>query len=154
MTDIRYISTKEAAGIMGLSTRRVVGLCNAGKLEGALRKGRNWMVPEETVYAYLGTAKSKEENGEILSCAVGNTSYMDVVKNSYYVDKTLLIRDLIDDQVPVILFTRPRRFGKTLALDMLKTFLKKRKRIHLFILKINRFGHAVKNIRRCKGHFR
>ena len=45
MTDIRYISTKEAAGIMGLSTRRVVGLCNAGKLEGALRKGRNWMVP-------------------------------------------------------------------------------------------------------------
>ena len=38
MTDIRYISTKEAAGIIGLSTRRVVGLCNAGKLEGALRK--------------------------------------------------------------------------------------------------------------------
>mgnify|MGYP000308678436 CR=1 FL=1 len=126
MTDIRYISTKEAAGIMGLSTRRVVGLCNAGKLEGALRKGRNWMVPEETVYAYLGTAKTKEENGEILSCAVGNTSYMDVVKNSYYVDKTLLIRDLIDDQVPVILFTRPRRFGKTLALDMLKTFFEKK----------------------------
>ena len=61
MTDIRYISTKEAAGIMGLSTRRVVGLCNAGKLEGALRKGRNWMVPEETVYAYLGTAKSKKK---------------------------------------------------------------------------------------------
>lgn len=96
MTDIRYISTKEAAGIMGLSTRRVVGLCNAG-------------------------------NGEILSCAVGNTSYMDVVKNSYYVDKTLLIRDLIDDQVPVILFTRPRRFGKTLVLDMLKTFFEKTK---------------------------
>ena len=93
MTDIRYISTKEAAGIMGLSTRRVVGLCNAGKLEGALRKGRNWKVPEETVYAYLGTAKPKEENGEILSCAVGNTSYMDVVKNSYYVDKTLLMRN-------------------------------------------------------------
>ena len=53
MTDIRYISTKEAAGIMGLSTRRVVGLCNAGKLEGALRKGRNWKVPEETAYAYI-----------------------------------------------------------------------------------------------------
>ena len=51
MTDIKYISTKEAAGIMGLSTRRVVGLCNAGKLEGALRKGRNWKVPEETAYA-------------------------------------------------------------------------------------------------------
>ena len=76
MTDIRYISTKEAAGIMGLSTRRVVGLCNAGKLEGALRKGRNWKVPEETVYAYLGTAKPKEGNGGILSCAVGNGSIL------------------------------------------------------------------------------
>ena len=49
MTDVRYVSTKEAAEIMSLSTRRVVGLCNAGKLEGALRKGRNWKIPEETV---------------------------------------------------------------------------------------------------------
>ena len=46
---------------MGLSTRRVVGLCNAGKLEGALRKGRNWMVPEEAAYAYIGTEKTKED---------------------------------------------------------------------------------------------
>lgn len=30
---------------------------------------------------------------ELLSCAVGSTSYIDTVKNSYYVDKTLLIRD-------------------------------------------------------------
>ena len=66
MTDIRYVSTREAAEIMSLSTRRVVGLCNAGKLEGALRKGRNWKIPEETVYAYMGTEKPKAENGEIL----------------------------------------------------------------------------------------
>lgn len=38
-----------------------------------------------------------------------------------------MIRDLIDDQVQVILFTRPRRFGKTLALDMLKSFFEKTK---------------------------
>ena len=50
---------------------------------------------------------------------------MDVVKNSYYVDKTLLIRDLIDDHAAVTLFTRPRRFGKTLAVDMLKVFFEK-----------------------------
>ena len=48
----------------GLSTRRVVGLCNAGKLEGALGKGRNWKVPEETSYAYIGTEKPKAGNGE------------------------------------------------------------------------------------------
>lgn len=125
MADRKYISTKEAAGILGLSTRRVVGLCNDGKLEGAIRAERSWKVPEETVYAYISAVKAEKEKDTILSCAVGNTSYMDVVKNSYYVDKTLLIRDLIDDQVPVILFTRPRRFGKTLALDMLKIFFEK-----------------------------
>lgn len=51
MTDIRYISTNEAAEILGLSTRRVVGLCHDGKLEDALQQGRGWKIPEETVYA-------------------------------------------------------------------------------------------------------
>lgn len=125
MTDVKYISTKEVAKILGLSTRRVVGLCNTDIFEGAYKDGRDWKIPEEAVFTYMGIFKSDKGKKGILSCAVGNTSYMDVVKNSYYVDKTLLIRDLIDDQVPVILFTRPRRFGKTLALDMLKSFFEK-----------------------------
>lgn len=40
----------------------------------------------------------------------------------YYIDKTGLIRDLINTRGSVNLFTRPRRFGKSLNLDMLKTF--------------------------------
>ncbi|MBQ7563543.1 MAG: AAA family ATPase [Lachnospiraceae bacterium] len=40
----------------------------------------------------------------------------------YYVDKTMLIKDLIDKGGKVTLFTRPRRFGKTLALSMFRTF--------------------------------
>ena len=40
----------------------------------------------------------------------------------YYVDKTGLIRELLDDACEVNLFTRPRRFGKSLNLDMLKNF--------------------------------
>lgn len=43
-------------------------------------------------------------------------------KNYYYVDKTLLIKELVDKGGMVNLFTRPRRFGKTLALSMLRTF--------------------------------
>ncbi len=39
-----------------------------------------------------------------------------------YVDKSLLIRDLIDDAAKVILFPRPRRFGKTLNMSMLRAF--------------------------------
>lgn len=35
--------------------------------------------------------------------------------NYYYVDKTLLIKDLLDKKGEVNLFTRPRRFGKTLS---------------------------------------
>jgi hypothetical protein len=40
----------------------------------------------------------------------------------YYVDKTDLIRDLLNNWGKVNLFTRPRRFGKTLNMSMLKSF--------------------------------
>ncbi|MBQ7564236.1 MAG: AAA family ATPase, partial [Lachnospiraceae bacterium] len=43
-------------------------------------------------------------------------------KGYYYVDKTLFIKDLLDNTGKVNLFTRPRRFGKTLTLDMLRCF--------------------------------
>lgn len=102
-----------------------MGLCNNQIFAGALKEGRDWKIPEQSVFSYRENVKPEKENKGMRSCAVGNTSYMDVVKNSYYVDKTLLIRDLIDDQVSIILFTRPRRFGKTLALDMIKSFFEK-----------------------------
>ena len=44
---------------------------------------------------------------------------------AYYVDKTLLVRDIIYSDTSVILFTRPRRFGKTLNMTMLQTFFEK-----------------------------
>ena len=40
----------------------------------------------------------------------------------YFVDKTLLIRDLIENQTKVCLITRPRRFGKTLNMSMIQRF--------------------------------
>lgn len=43
----------------------------------------------------------------------------------YYVDKTLLIKELLDKKGEVNLFTRPRRFGKTLNISMLKCFFEK-----------------------------
>lgn len=58
--------------------------------------------------------------------AIGVDNYKDIIeKPYYYVDKTLLIRDLWDAGGKVSLFTRPRRFGKTLALSMLRTFFEK-----------------------------
>ena len=45
-----------------------------------------------------------------------------IEKGYYYVDKTLFIKELLDMKGKVNLFTRPRRFGKTLNLSMLKCF--------------------------------
>ena len=54
---------------------------------------------------------------------IGIEFYRDMIdKHYYYVDKTLLIRDLLDTDAKVNLITRPRRFGKTLTLQMLRTF--------------------------------
>ena len=54
---------------------------------------------------------------------IGIESYKEIIKNDYYyIDKTLLIMDLLTQKSKVTLFTRPRRFGKTLAQSMLRTF--------------------------------
>lgn len=44
--------------------------------------------------------------------------------NFYYVDKTAFIAEFIKTRGVVNLFTRPRRFGKSLNMDMFKSFLK------------------------------
>ena len=54
---------------------------------------------------------------------VGVENFEDIVKSEYYyVDKTMFIKDLLDLKGKVNLFTRPRRFGKTLNLSMLRYF--------------------------------
>ena len=45
-----------------------------------------------------------------------------ITKGYYFIDKTLFIRDLLDMKGEVNLFTRPRRFGKTLNMSMLRYF--------------------------------
>lgn len=54
---------------------------------------------------------------------IGISDFAEMIqKEFYYVDKTLMIRDLLDNQAKVTLFTRPRRFGKTLNISMLKYY--------------------------------
>lgn len=57
-----------------------------------------------------------------------------IIKDNYYIDKTLYIKDIIDNQSKVILVTRPRRFGKTLNMSMLKYYfdIKQKDNITLF----------------------
>lgn len=54
---------------------------------------------------------------------IGYDDYKEVIENGfYYVDKTLLIKDILDRRAKVNLFTRPRRFGKSLNISMLRYF--------------------------------
>ena len=54
---------------------------------------------------------------------VGVENFERIIKDGYYyVDKSLLIEKILENRTPVTLFTRPRRFGKTLNMSMLKYF--------------------------------
>ena len=59
---------------------------------------------------------------ELLPKPVGRSDWEYIAQNSYCVDKTLFIKDLVDVDAGTALFTRPRRFGKTTNLQMLKCF--------------------------------
>ena len=129
MDKISYVSTSKAAELLQITSRRVVDLCHEGKLPGAVQNGRIWSIPESSVISLAEKLnrpqKSSRRGKNKLPLAIGNTSYKEITSECYYVDKTLLIRDLIDDHNSVMLFTRPRRFGKTLTIDMLKTYFEK-----------------------------
>jgi hypothetical protein len=57
---------------------------------------------------------------------IGHEDFKEVIdRGCYYVDKTLMIKDIIDFCSKVNLYTRPRRFGKTLNLSMLQRFFER-----------------------------
>lgn len=61
-----------------------------------------------------------------LPLPVGKSDWEEVAEHCYCIDKTLMVRDLLQSRAGVALFTRPRRFGKTTAMQMLKCFFEKR----------------------------
>ena len=65
---------------------------------------------------------------------VGNSDWAHVAAHNWIADKTQLIAGLLDRDATVALFTRPRRFGKTFAVNMLQTFFEKtpESNAHLF----------------------
>ena len=63
-----------------------------------------------------------KDNVERLPLPVGTSDLATFSRDSYCVDKTLMIKDLIDSKTRVALFTRPRRFGKTTAMRMIREF--------------------------------
>ena len=155
MGHVKYIGAGEAADYLNLTDRRVTGLCRSGEIKDAVREGKKWMMPEEEVIAYARSrnTRGREDSAGLRPCAVGNTSYVDVIRDCYYVDKTLLIKELVDDKSMVTLFTRPRRFGKTLAMSMLKTFFERTEEDTALYFKDKKIWTCGKKYRELQGKF-
>ena len=69
---------------------------------------------------------------------LGNSDFKSIIENNnYFVDKSLLIKEVIKAQKQVILLPRPRRFGKTLNLSMLKYFFDINQTKENLFLKLN-----------------
>lgn len=125
---MNYIDVKEASKIWGLTGQRITTLCRNGRIEGAVKKNGNWMIPDDAARpedARFRNAEHTASARKLLPFPIGVSSYKDAVSDYYYVDKTLMIRDFLDTIPKVSLFTRPRRFGKSLNMDMLRTFFEK-----------------------------
>lgn len=124
---IQMMTCKEKAKEWGISVRTVNALCKSGKIPGAEKAGKEWMIPDGTARPADGrivSGRYRKNTGEIPKkpLPVGISDYIRAQSEYYYVDKTLFIREILDRKNYVSLFTRPRRFGKTLNMDMLRVF--------------------------------
>lgn len=110
---MNYLSCIDAAKKLGVSTRRIQQMCKQGEISNAIKDGRTWLIPDDITLKQLKPLP------------IGVSDFKSATTNYYYVDKTLMIRDFLDAKPMVSLFTRPRRFGKTLNMDMLRVFFEK-----------------------------
>ena len=119
-------SSDQIAIEWGMSKHTINDLCNKGKISGAIKVGRQWQLPDNAKKPVDGRITSgkyaKKKDGGVRNLPIGVSDYIRAQAEYYYVDKTLLIKEFLDQKPLVSLFTRPRRFGKTLNMDMLRVF--------------------------------
>lgn len=121
---------KEIAIEWGISERTVNDLCKKGKISGAVKVGKSWQIPdnaEKPIDRRVSTGRyvKKDVPRERKALPIGISDYVRAQAEYYYVDKTLLIKEFLDQKPLVSLFTRPRRFGKTLNMDMMRVFFER-----------------------------
>ncbi len=118
---------KEMALIWNISVRAVTSLCKSGRIPGAVKNGKSWEIPDEATKPVDGRISSGEYCKKGMTTdrkplPIGISDYVRAQSDYYYVDKTMLIKEFLDQKPLVSLFTRPRRFGKTLNMDMLRVY--------------------------------
>ncbi len=152
-----YRTTKETAMVWNISERRVVLLCKEGRIAGAIKEGRVWKIPveaEKPSDKRVKTGKYKKSSAiEKLPLPIGISDYRLASSEYYYIDKTMMIKEFIDERPMVSLFTRPRRFGKTLTMDMLRTFFEKTKEDTSVYFKEKKIWACGKKYRDYQGKY-
>lgn len=118
---------KEMALIWNISVRAVTSLCKSGRIPGAVKNGKSWEIPDEATKPVDGRISSGEYCKKGMTTdrkplPIGISDYVRAQSDYYYVDKTMLIKEFLNQKPLVSLFTRPRRFGKTLNMDMLRVY--------------------------------
>lgn len=85
---------------------------------------------------------------------IGVEDFKRLIDDGYYfIDKTLLIKDLIDQKGMVNLYTRPRRFGKTLNMSMLRRFFEKTEEDNSYLFDGLKISEAGEKYRRYMGEY-
>lgn len=127
--DIYMKTCKEKALEWNVSPRSVNDMCKKGRIQGAIKEKGSWLIPDDSpkpMDRRVSNGKYIKKNmvakAEVKSLPIGISDYVRAQEEYYYVDKTLLIKEFLDQKPLVSLFTRPRRFGKTLNMDMLRVF--------------------------------
>ena len=148
---------KEAAKNWDISERRVTTLCKEGKIKGAKKQGRFWLIPADAEKPADNRVRSgvyKRSTRPVnLPLPIGISDYRVAVTDYYYIDKTMMIKDFIDERPMVSLFTRPRRFGKTLNMDMLRTFFEKTNEDTSIYFKDKKIWQCGKKYRDYQGKY-
>lgn len=125
MDSIKYLSVNEIAEEYKIDKSYIMSLCKKNIIQYEDYKPANIFIPVKEIEKILDYYKNVQL-GNLKKYPIGISDYVELrEKGYYYVDKTLLIKDIIQADDKVDLFTRPRRFGKTLTMTMLKAFFEK-----------------------------
>ncbi len=126
----KKMTIKEAARLWSVADTWLTSMCREGRIPGAKKEKGVWVIPADAEKpadkriksgAYVKTAVRATN----LPLPIGISDYRVASSEYYYIDKTMMIKDFLDERPMVSLFTRPRRFGKTLNMNMIRTFFEK-----------------------------
>lgn len=157
----KFMTTREASEKWNITERRINVLCKEGRIPGAYKDNKRWLIPDKTEKPADKRLKGRSRvsgaeekiTGKKLPLPIGISDYRKASGEYYYVDKTLLIRDFIDERPQVSLFTRPRRFGKTLNMDMLRVFFECSKEDTSVYFKDKKIWRCGKEYRDYQGKY-